>query len=449
MEKYLITLLHKTHHGLFDNMVSLKKIIDKSIFFLGAGFSMKAECKTSIDMFINLRKRIFDENDMTFTHTQKEALKFLLACLQYHGEWRTMESLNGMTFKPNIEELALLIRRIRNRENFLPYPITGNWADKLVTLESQYFSESKNLQSFANDGLFDSLERKFKVLLKNDWLHNSGNFNYLEPLLNFIKNSPDEKYEFDIFSLNNDLVIEEYFSKNNEIPWRGFVNGKWQGIIKDNYNDPFGRINLYKLHGSIDWVRLEDMDIWEESKLDNKREENIQEKHNPYIIFGQGTKTFSVEPFFTLINHFHKQLNSNNKEYFFIIGYSFFDPYINNILFNAIKEFKKLIIINPFLGPEKFYINDEIPSNTNNFFRIKYPAGSNPSDLTDYLREIQKNSFYSELPEFNYITASAENIEFIPLKTEDFINHFFQNDGELLREFIEKFEKQKDESKPF
>jgi len=433
-------------------MVNLTKanIINKSLFFLGAGFSYGTGCKTSIEMFADLRKRIFDEQDTTFSKTQKEALKFLIACLQYHAEWRTMETASGFAFMPNIEELALLIRRIRNRENFLPYPITGNWADKLVMLESEYSNESKNNSEYPEDALFESLERVLKSLLKNDWFQINSDLSYLNPLLEFIQNTSIDDYKFEIFTLNNDMVIENYFSVNKEIPWRGFINGRWQGIRNDTQNDPYGRIDLYKLHGSIDWVRLEDMDVWEVEKLDDEKKENIQDKHNPYVIFGQGTKTFSVEPFFSLINHFNNRLNSSSKDYFFIIGYSFFDPYVNNLLFNAVKGFKKLIIVNPNFGPEKIFTKDKKPQpGPDNFFRIKYPAETNQGDLTDYLREIQKNSFYSELPEFNYFTISAENIEYIPLPTKDFIREFFSNNGDLLFEFIKVFEEEKEISRPF
>lgn len=431
-------------------MISLPEIVNRSLFFLGAGFSHGTGCKTSFEMFADLRKRIFDEHDDTFNQTQKEALKFLIACLQYHAEWRTLESSNEITFNPNIEELALLIRRIKNRENFLPYPITGNWADKLVTLESQYFSESKNILPAPENGLFESLERIFKRLLKHEWFRIDCDLSFMNPLLELISSTPNEHYDFDIFTLNDDLVIERFFSDHHEIPWRGFVDGKWQGIAKDDKNDPFGRINLFKLHGSIDWVRLEDMDAWEEEKLVDKQRENIQEKHNPFLIFGQGTKTFSVEPFFSLINHLNNRLNSRSKDYFFVIGYSFFDPYVNNLLFNAVRDLKKLIIVNPNFGPKRIFSKEGKPEpDRDHFYRVKYPPGTNRSNLTDYLREIQKNSFYSELPEFNYVTVSAENVEYIPLKTEDFLKVFFGDRGKLLREFIDVFEKQKEESKPF
>ncbi|MFB3884040.1 MAG: SIR2 family protein [Thermodesulfobacteriota bacterium] len=365
-----------------------------------------------------------------------------------------MDTVDCFPFSPNIEELALLIRRIDNRENFLPYPITGNWADKLVRLESEYSTEPKPLEN-SGETLFESLERVFKHLLKTKWLKISSDLSYLDPLLEFIRNTSNEDYTFEIFTLNNDIVVEEYFSKHNEVPWRGFINGKWRGIENDIKNDPYSRIYLYKLHGSIDWVRLEDMDTWEEGKLDEKKREYIQHKHNPYLIFGQGTKTFSVEPFFSLINHFNDELNSSSKEYFFVIGYSFFDPYINNLLFNAVKGFKKLIIINPCFGPRAIYHKnengvDELLANPDNFFRVKYPTGTNQGDLTDYLRDIQKNSFYSELPEFNYLTVSAENVEYIPLRTKGFIQKFFGDDGKLLLEFINSFQDKKEKiEKPF
>ena len=377
-------------------------------------------------------------------------MKFLIACLQYHSEWRTMETTNGIKFFPNIEELALLIRRIKNRENFLPYPITGNWADKLVTLESQYFVESKNGKLTSSEGLFESLERILKRLLKEQWFNITSDLSFMSPLLDFIMSTPGERYEFDIFTLNNDLVIEQYFLDHHEIPWRGFVGGRWQGVVKDVQNEPFGRINLFKLHGSIDWVRLEDMDAWEEAKLSEEQKENIQDKHNPFVIFGQGTKTFSVEPFFSLINHFNSTLNSNFKDYLFVIGYSFFDPYINNLLFNAVKGMKKLIIVNPSFGPESIFSDTNQPEpDKDDFYRVKYPPRTNRSNLTDYLREIQNNAFYSELPEFNYVSLSAENIEYIVLKTDDFLNKYLGGGGDLLRQFIDIFEKQKEESKPF
>jgi hypothetical protein len=86
------------------------------------------------------------------------------------------------------------------------------------------------------------------------------------------------------------------------------------------------------------------------NQLSDEERENIDPNHDPYIIFGYGAKTFSVEPFFSLIHNFRTLLKE--RSYIFTIGYSFFDPYINNLLLEALNHGgKKLIIVNPIFGP--------------------------------------------------------------------------------------------------
>ena len=434
---------------------NISRIIKNSLFLIGAGFSKGAGCLTSVEMIEDLKKKIFDGSNEILSPVQKETLKFLISCLKYHSDWRAMEMKNSFKFDPNIEELALLIRRVRNRENFLPYPITGNWSDKLGQLEEAYSNESEG-----NGNIFDSLELKLKKLLKYEWLNTpeNTNFEYLNPLVEFLKAHNNNQFRLDIFSLNYDSVIEQFFNEEYENPWRGFSNGQWVGIEPPHERaDSTSRINLYKLHGSVDWVRLTDMDTWEDPKLrgdwNDELLENIDERHNPYIVFGQGTKSFSVEPFFSIIHHFNKILKSEEKRYFFVIGYSFFDPYINNLLFNAISESKKLIIINPSFAPDALFEMGQSTgypkSNPDDYFRAIFRGGGDKGGFTDFIKEIQKNTFYSELPEFNYQLPSVENIEYIPLETKDFLRKFFSNKGDLLRGYIEEFEEQRNEEDPF
>ncbi|MCR4321856.1 MAG: SIR2 family protein [Candidatus Brocadiaceae bacterium] len=420
------------------------ELIKKTLFFLGAGFSSETGCLTSGGMFADLKKKILSDDD-GFTATEKEALQFLISCMAYHAEWRSIKTGGEIEFNPNIEELVLLIRRIKNREVFLPYPITGNWADKLVELETDYKKQDRK-------NLFEELEMKLKSLLKKQWLNYDRNkIGYFDPLREFFQGHSSQDFRLDVCTLNNDLVIEEYFHNHNEIPWRGFYNGKWIGIDEEDKLDEFGRINLYKLHGSIDWVRVESGEIYEETKFPEEEKEHIEPFHNPYVIFGQGSKTISVEPFFSLMKKFNELLRS--KKYIFVIGYSFFDPYINNLLFYASKGFNKLIIVNPMFGPKRIYNSENsktIDFDESDFFRIKYPNGTNPKDLEVYIKNIQKDSFFSELPEYNYTDIIAQNIDFIPLETSTFIEKYFAKKGELLLNFIEKYEKEmKDYEEPF
>lgn len=435
--------------------MNIEETINKSLFFLGAGFSKKAGCKMSSEMLIDLRFRIQNEGDNIFNKIEKEALNFLLSCLSYHCEWRSIQSGGKFKFSPNIEELVLLMRRIRDRESYLPYPVTGSWADKLIQLETDFKSRAKEEDYEIND-LFTSIELKIKNLLLPEWLKFSeNNLCYLEPLKKFFQDHPEEKFCLDIFSVNYDQILENYFSETGI--WMGFSNGRWVGLDSEpSLEEEKRRINLYKLHGSLNWIRdiagdSFEKGIWKSHQLDEEAEDKISQ--DPYIIFGQGIKTFSVEPFFSLIYNFRKLLKE--KEYFFVIGYSFFDPYINNLLVSAtMGTNKKIIIINPKFGPEEIHnqLNEKTKANNK---EGKYHLGEcqfseYQSKLAEYIKEIQKNSFYSELPEFNLDYVKADSLFYIPLTTEKFVEMYFFNKGILLKELIARFEKEKkDIEQPF
>ena len=416
--------------------------IDRSLFFTGAGFSFDAGCKTSIQMFRDIRQALVDDQDKRFSNLQKEALKFLITCLEYHAQWRGLESKDAFEFTPNIEELVLLIRRIRNRENYLPYPVTGNWSDKLVRLEAEYVSQSASGGFESDSSLFLDLERKLvNELLPNDWLQIlSSDLEYLDPIETFLGENTTQSYKFEFFSLNNDLVVESFLERLGAPPYRGFANGLWQGVVS---GDDARRVDLFKLHGSIDWVRFDDMNCWERDGVPESLWEQAHVVQERCLIFGHGTKTFSVEPFFSMINHFNERLSSADKRFVFVVGYSFFDPYINNLLFNAVRGDKRLIIVNPRFGPSDTFeeLNlDDLSEARKRFFRAEYKEGKNPGSLSDYLREIQRNEFYSEQPDFNFVAINAENIDFLPITTELFLREFLRDDGALLVEYLQQFE---------
>lgn len=411
---------------------------NKSIFLLGAGASYGTGCKMSQDMLNALLEEILRGH--RFSSTQKEAFMFLLSCLEYHNKWRSFQTNNKFIFTPNIEELALLIRRVKNRENFLPYPITGNWADKLSLLESQHLKES------SDETLFESLDRIIKQELLPSWLvFDKEKLKLFDPLRQLLADYAEEDFKIDLFSLNYDLVIESYFNQYDVRPWRGFSNNDWRGFSFEE-DSMTGKINLYKLHGSLDWVRLESGEVKEIDHCTNEELSIIDSRHNPYVIFGHGTKTFSVDPFFDLVHKFKSKLTY--ASYIFVIGYSFFDPYINNLIIEALnKGNKRLIIINPTFGPQ------EIKYKTaENIEEAKTIDNKNVNKiLVEYIEAIQANPFYSEMPEFNIKRINGENsIIYYRIGFEKFINDFFSNRGLKFKKLINLLETEKQaEDAPF
>jgi len=185
-------------------------------------------------------------------------------------------------------------------------------------------------------------------------------------------------------------------------------------------------------------------------KFPEDDEEGTKIEHCPFIIFGHGIKFFSVEPFFSLIQKFREMLKE--RSYFFVIGYSFFDPYINNLFLQTIKdaqeENKKIIIVNPcFAQPPLIKVDFEENAEFGLMLRDDKPEAKKM--LTNYLEEIQKNAFYSELPEFNIKQIPTDSLFFLKMGSSDFLNRYLSNSGELLVKLIEKFEKERKEGLPF
>ena len=182
--------------------------------------------------------------------------------------------------------------------------------------------------------------------------------------------------------------------------------------------------------------------------LSDEQLEDIDGGHSPYIVFGHGSKTFSFDPFFDLISSFKKKLAE--RDYIFVIGYSFFDPYINNLIIEALNAFpyKKLIIINPKFGPEDLPENEK----KEDFDLYTISEGQGIShELSEYIRQIQLNSFYSELLEFNLNKISGENtIHYMSIDFNEYLNKYFSKEGEKLIEFITDYEgKRRQEENPF
>lgn len=422
--------------------MTLDDAIGKSVFLLGAGASYGTGCKMSGEMLIALQEKLQNPEQSNLTYPKAEAIRFLLSCLEYQNKWRSLESKSPFEFSPNIEELALIIRRVKNRENFLPYPLTGNWADKLTQLE--------NLHSLIDeDGipLFESLEQDLKAKYVPDWLElNADSLDYLNPL-STIMASEDLTGPISLFTLNYDLVIEKFLDQHSCKPYTGFVSGEWRGMNQSEVPEGFDKLNLYKLHGSLDWVRLDNGLVRHIDEIQDEERDHIDQVHNPYIIFGHGTKTFSFDPFFNLISEFKKELDSST--YFFAIGYSFFDPYINNLIIEAINKdpFKKLIIVNPTFGPEDLNLKEEDEFN-------RYETENDPKAsliLSEYIEEIQKNPFYSELPEFNITSISgSDRIHFMKIGFNQYMQEYFSSDGKKLIELVNHYEKIKEhQGNPF
>ena len=153
------------------------------------------------------------------------------------------------------------------------------------------------------------------------------------------------EYPLSVFSLNYDLCLETQCKKNDVEFNRGFENGNWSYKNFQKPVDIVSPINLYKIHGSIDW-ELKEHEVHEKDGRIDRRD--IAEHA---LIFGTSYKFQYIDPFLFLFSEFRRLvLEESSTKYIVCIGYSFNDEHINGILRQAVQKdnTKQIISIQPY-----------------------------------------------------------------------------------------------------
>jgi SIR2-like domain len=393
-------------------LMTLEEVFKKVVFLLGAGASKDAGCKLSSEMLHSLKEAI---NNLSATEKEfikykedfNEIYHFILASLKYQSTMR--DTSTNRSFYVNIEDFVMVLRQLIDKEFVIPYPLIGNWNDKILKWELR------------NGDIFDRFKNFITLLLVNDWTRfdSTKAESMMLPIRQMLNQS--DPFKLNIFSLNYDLIFESVFNSPTEkILDNGFsekINPEKENKIRywaADFNDANSptKINLYKLHGSIDWEHDQES---EEILI----KENINDDREPLMIFGSFSKMLSFDPFLYILSNFRSLLEE--ATIFVVIGYSFHDKYINNLLIQQLSQNteedipKKLLIVNPSV--------DEFTE----------------AQFAEELKIIQDSKSINDIINFRQI--SPERIKLIPKPASEFYTEYFANGAEVLKIELEQTEK--------
>jgi hypothetical protein len=301
---------------------------------VGAGLVADAGLPKSVDLALKLKEALAEASANTRLDESQRALAELqLAAFHFlNGGIRFQEGiLNRDPDNPvNIEQIAVAALELQARlENPLA-PYTSGWHQRIVELEKQRPDLLERFVDFMYSQLATWLQ--FESLDK---------ISYLARLADFCSDG----FGVDIFSLNYDLCIETALSR---IAKKAFVNGfteeGWRPPALWEIDTP---IRLFKLHGSLDWAEDEAYGVCSFQFPRHKDAEDIEGKTRPLLIFGTNHKLSAREPFLSLAYHFSQRVLSTTT--FAIVGYSFGDNYINEIIKQGLRTNSrlKIIIVSP------------------------------------------------------------------------------------------------------
>lgn len=401
--------------------MKLKEVFERSVFLIGAGASRDADCQTSSEMLRQLKQRIknldqpkedgTDDFYRSFQREFKEIYEFIYASLKYQYSLKTPD-FEGDAYL-NIEDFVMVLKQLIDREFIIPYPLVGNWNEKIVKWEINRNSEN----------VFESFLSFIVQLLSKEWIafDKKKAIEYLKPVKDLLASSED--FRINIFSLNYDLVLEYVFNSDEEkLLETGFSTAVlepskeikiWNDeTLSDSVSQ--AKIFLYKLHGSVNWEYDQAYELIKEKETDEGGDKE------PLIIFGSNSKMLSFDPFLHILSEFRRKLSKSNL--FIVIGYSFHDKYINNLIIQqlATDTNKRLVVVDPQLKDRT------------------------PEDFVKHLEGIQTLKSVNDV--INFKRTTPEKVLLVPMTTKEFYASYFIDEAKNLAQILEDVVK---EEKPF
>jgi len=316
-------------------VVSMNELTRVTIL-TGAGLCKDAGLPTSTELANNLQETLVAAmNSDGSTQEDRERARLHLATYRFlNGGIRFQLGIldRDPNQEVNIEQIAIAAEELQNRALNPLSPYASGWHGRLVEIERQ----APDILSTFTNFIYSQLEH---------WLSlNEERIQRLHYLRNLVEICND-RCGVDIFSLNYDLCIETALQRYTK---REFVNGFTEkGWEPENFCGECP-IRLFKLHGSLDWVEDQAYGLCSLQHPRNKWAENIEgESTKPLLIFGTAHKLAPREPFLSLAYSFSQAVLRTTV--LAIIGYSFGDEYVNQIIRQGIEKNSKLRVL--VVGP--------------------------------------------------------------------------------------------------
>ncbi|MFY9826138.1 MAG: SIR2 family protein [Thermoanaerobaculia bacterium] len=294
---------------------------DEVLVLLGAGASVDAGIPHSAAMVREIETALDNE-----WRQFKDLYNYVRSAIFYADGIRGTYA-NDVSY--NIERLVASLDELSRREEHPLYPFIGAWNPRLAQVAGTDF---RNVSEF-----------KIKIIekLRHEWLEMS-NYEKADYFGGLIKFQRELNYPLRVFTLNYDLCVEKaYQAEYKDLPERGFDKDRfWSHELLEEARPAEKSLFLYKLHGSIDWLRDPSS-----AKLTFSDSTSKIRADEGELIFGTTYKLQYVDPFLFLVYQLRRL--SLEAKLLLVVGYGFADEHINGILQQALRggQDKRLVAV--------------------------------------------------------------------------------------------------------
>lgn len=245
---------------------------------------------------------------------------------------------------PNIEDITIKVKADITNAKFNELLDDKDTVENILNKTQQLkvlLKSGKEINTLKEQDIID-IEKSIKKIIFDELSIEKAteNFYKLVLWLNFI----NRDYEKEIFTLNYDLLVEKALEKASLPYFSGFIGNVKPFFITDSVDDFHGVyvkqswIKLWKLHGSLNFVKDADDRIYIDNGIDTSTE-NL-------LIYPSMDKYLSSRkaPYISYLDRLRKYLIDKEK-IVFVLGYSFGDDHINEVIVNGLNNNHRLSII--------------------------------------------------------------------------------------------------------
>jgi NAD-dependent SIR2 family protein deacetylase len=298
------------------------------VVFLGAGASVEAGLPISTGITRHLIEQMEAQSETE-----------LLTMIRFICDKLT-SGRSGQTV-----DIELLLRTATYLADRNVDPLTESNANPLPRFVTSWCDELKAIDPTGDGVLFRRLLREAKALLPQI-LQPTKSVKYLSEINRLMNALPKRRRLAPvIFTLNYDLCLEQALNDANIKFTTGFEKGVWTPGVLANPRT----IRLFKLHGSLGWVRHPERriiyDAYDSAQSDEILVESPEINHE--IVFAIDNKLQATQPFLWLFQQCAEIVSRSS--YIVCIGYSFRDDHVNEIIGQAMASdpSKHLIFVSP------------------------------------------------------------------------------------------------------
>lgn len=256
---------------------------------------------------------------------------------------------------PNVDDLSKEVRKIITDKKIIELLSETDNVEVILSKLHQLkylLSSGKKLNDLSFAEIQD-MEINIKKTIYES-LSNTVVFDKLCSLVVWL-NYINREHEKEIFTLNYDLLLERAMEEVSLPYFTGFVGNVKPFFLSDSVDDYKGLyvkkswIKLWKLHGSLNFKKTLEGKIFIEN--------NISEEYENLLVYPSMDKYLSSRkaPFIAYLDRFRKYMLETEK-ILLVIGYSFNDEHINEIIINGLNNNSRLSVF-AFAYDETTYQN--------------------------------------------------------------------------------------------